>query len=150
MTDKKEDKHYATSYWSPEGGYKSFTPYGEIKMFEEGGHRAVEVMLLAVAACLNYYLVEYVKERNLPITNIGVKCNAEMTEYPERVSKITTLVSIQGAISERECKKMVTMCERACKVANTLKYQPKIEVVIEQLNDASTAVPPKKHASIDR
>lgn len=130
-------EHYATCSWNPDEGYKSFTPYGEIKMFEPGGHRAVEVMLLAVAACLNYYLVQYAQERGLPISKIDVGCNAEVTENPERVSKITTRVKIRGSISERDCKKMVTMCERACKVSNTLKYQPKIEVVIEQQQEDS-------------
>lgn len=126
------EKHYATCDWNPSQGYKSLTPYGEIKMFEDGGHRALEVMLLSVAACLNYYLVQYAQERKLPIKHIHVECNAETAEHPERVSKITTKVVVHGALSKQECKKMVTMCERACKVANTLKYQPKIEVVIEQ------------------
>ena len=143
----EQNDHYATCSWSPQGGYKSLTPYGEIKMFEEGGHRAVEVMLLAVAACLNYYLVEYIKDRKLPIINIGVKCNAEVTAHPERVSKITTRVMIEGPVTERECKKMVTMCERACKVANTLKYQPKIEVIIEQEGEIPSGAVPERHAA---
>jgi uncharacterized OsmC-like protein len=125
------EKHYATCDWKPSEGYKSLTPYGEIKMFDDGGHRALEVMLLAVAACLNYYLVQYVQERKLSIRHIQVECNAETEMNPERVSKITTKVMIHGALSKQECKKMVTICERACKVANTLKYQPKIEVIID-------------------
>lgn len=37
MADKKEDKHYATSYWSPEGGYKSFTPTARSKCSKKVG-----------------------------------------------------------------------------------------------------------------
>ena len=81
-------------------------------MFEHGGHRAVEVMLRAVAACLNYYLVEYIKARNLPIISVDVKCDAEMPAHRERVSTIVTRVKIEGQISERERRKMVTMCDR--------------------------------------
>lgn len=127
-----DDKHFAVCSWNPSGGYKSYTPYGEIKMFEAGGQRAVELMLLSVAACLNYYLVQYIQERKLAISQVNVECDAEMAKHPQRVSKITTMVAVHGAIAQRECKKMVTMCERACKVANTLKYQPRIEVVVEQ------------------
>ncbi|MFZ5555688.1 MAG: OsmC family protein [Pseudomonadota bacterium] len=130
-----DSKHYAMCDWSPGEGFKSQTPYGEVKMFEGGGHRALELMLLSVAACLNYYLVEYVKDRKLPISRLHVECHAETVEHPERVSKITTKVVVQGSLSDRECKKMVTMCERACKVANTLKYQPKIEVLIERRDE---------------
>jgi len=67
--------HYATCSWTPAAGYKANTPYGEIKMFEEGGHRAVELMLLAAAACLDFYLAEYVRERKLPVTKLHVTCD---------------------------------------------------------------------------
>jgi len=125
--------HYATCSWTPAAGYKANTPYGEIKMFEEGGHRAVELMLLAAAACLDFYLAEYVRERKLPVTKLHVTCDGEITPHPERVSAIKTTVQVEGDLSEKEVHKMVVMCERACKVMNTFKQQPKVEVVIEQI-----------------
>lgn len=129
--------HYATCSWTPSTGYKAHTPYGEIKMFEEGGHRAVELMLLAAAACLDFYLAEYVRERKLPVTMLHVACDGEITPHPERVSAIKTTVQVEGDLTEKEVKKMVTMCERACKVMNTFKQQPTVEVVIEQLAAAN-------------
>lgn len=129
--------HYATCSWSSSSGFQAHTPYGEIKMFEEGGHRAVELMLLAAASCLDFYLAEYVRERNLPVSQLHVTCEGEISQHPERVSAIRTTVKIDGELSEKETQKMVTMCERACKVMNTFKHQPQVHVAIEQLSKAS-------------
>lgn len=128
--------HYATCSWTPSSGYQAQTPFGEIKMFEEGGHRAVELMLLAAASCLDFYLAEYVRERKLPVTRLHVTCEGEISQHPERVSAIRTKVKIDGELSEQEAKKMVSMCERACKVMNTFKHQPQVHVTIEQLSTA--------------
>jgi len=132
------DPPYATCDWSPTDGYKSLTPHGEIRMFEEGGHRALELLLLSVAACLNYYLVQYAQARKLPIRHIHVACNAQMAEHPERISRITTKVVIHGALAAPACDKMVNICERACKVANTLKHRPQIAVVLEHHEEPPT------------
>lgn len=128
--------HYATCSWTPSSGYQAQTPYGEIKMFEEGGHRAVELMLLAAASCLDFFLAEYVRERKLPVTRLHVTCEGEISPHPERVSAIRTTVKIDGELSDQEAKKMVSMCERACKVMNTFKHQPQLHVTIESLAPA--------------
>jgi uncharacterized OsmC-like protein len=127
--------HYATCSWTS-SGFNAQTPYGEIKMFEEGGHRAVELMLLAAAACLDFYLAEYVRERKLPVSRLLVTCEGEISQHPERVSAINTTIKVEGELSDREVKKMVTMCERACKVMNTFKHQPEVHVSIETLSSA--------------
>ncbi len=131
-----EEAHTASCSWAPASGYQAQTPYGEIKMFDEGGHRAVELMLLAAAACLDFYLVEYVRERKLPVTLLHVTCEGEISQHPERVSAISTKIKIDGELSDKEVKKMVTMCERACKVMNTLKHQPQLHVTVESLSKA--------------
>lgn len=128
--------HYATCSWTPSSGYQAQTPYGEIKMFEEGGHRAVELMLLAAASCLDFYLAEYVRERKLPVTRLHVTCEGEISQHPERVSAIRTKIKIDGELSEQEAKKMVSMCERACKVMNTFRHQPQLYVTVEPLTAA--------------
>ena len=126
--------HYATCSWTPLSGYQAQTPYGEIKMFGEGGHRAVELMLLAAAACLDFFLAEYVRERKLPVSRLHVTCEGEISQHPERVSAIRTTIKIDGELSDKEVKKMVSMCERACKVMNTFKYQPQLHVTVEPLS----------------
>lgn len=120
-------EYAGSSSWTPSKGYVSWTKYGEVKMFEEGGHRAVELMLLSAAACLNYFLVEYAKARNLPLTSIRVVCDGEPAKRPERLSRIVSRVVIEGNISDEERRKMLTVCERACKVMNTLRYKPECE-----------------------
>lgn len=132
--------HYATCSWTSSSGFQAHTPYGEIRMFEDGGHRAVELMLLAAASCLDFYLAEYVRERKLPVARLEVTCDGEISQHPERVSAIRTTVKVDGELSEREVEKMVRMCERACKVMNTFKYQPQLYVTVEPL--ASGAVHP--------
>lgn len=128
--------HYATCSWTPLSGYQAQTPYGEIKMFGEGGHRAVELMLLAAAACLDFFLAEYVRERKLPVSRLHVTCEGEISQHPERVSAIRTTIKIDGELSDKEVKKMVSMCERACKVMNTFKHQPQLHVTVEPLSTA--------------
>lgn len=119
-----------SSSWTPGKGYTAWTKYGEIPMFDDGGHRAVEVMLLAAAACLNFFMVEYVRNRKLNVSSIRVSCDGERALRPERLKRITTRVVVEGTLSDDEIKKMVHVCEGACKVMNTLKHQPECEVVL--------------------
>ncbi len=116
--------------WTPSGGYISETPFGEINMFDEGGHRAVELMLLSLVSCLNYFLVEYAKSRNYNVNTIQCECKKQMVERPERVGQITMSITIDCNIEQKDKQKMVEICERSCKVMNTLKNPPQCDVVI--------------------
>jgi len=116
--------------WTPSKGYAAWTKYGEIRMFEEQGQRAVELMLLAAASCLNFFLVEYAKGRNLPITSIRVTCDGEPIKRPERLARIVSRVVIEGNVTDEERRKMLEICERACKVMNTLRHQPECETLL--------------------
>ncbi len=124
------DEHFATCNWSPSGGYDAHTPYGAVPMFCEEGHRAVELMLLSAASCLNFFLVEYAQARELDVTHLGVECVGAVVTGPTRVAEIETRVSVVGSLEEKEVQKMVAMCERACKVMNTLKQSPETRVKI--------------------
>lgn len=116
--------------WTNNGGYCAKTKYGEVPVFENGGQRAVELMLMSAAACLNFILVEYAKGRDLPIARIEVSCNGAIAHRPDRLGAIETKVLVDGAISDAQRKKMLTACERACKVMNTLKIQPTFEAAL--------------------
>ncbi len=124
------DEHFATCNWSPSDGYDAHTPYGTVPMFGEGGHRAVELMLLSAAACLNFFLVEYAQARELDVAHLGVECVGEVVPGPTRVAEIETRVRVVGNLEDKEVEKMVAMCERACKVMNTLKQSPESRVKI--------------------
>ncbi len=124
-------EHYGSCMWTPDTAYVASTPYGAIEMFSENGHRAVEVMLLSAAACLNFFLVEYAQARKLPIKQLRVRCDGEIAQRPERVSHIRTHIAIDGNISDKDAERMVQICERACKVMNTLRTPPECAVEIE-------------------
>ena len=134
------EKHHATCSWTPSAGFQAQTPFGKIKMFEEGGgHRASDLLLLAVAACLDFLLAEYVRERKLLVSRLHVTCEGEISQHPLRVSAIRTTIKVDGELSDKEVTKMVTMCERGCKVMNTIKNQPQIHIIVEPMS----MVPPQ-------
>ncbi len=126
----EHDNYNGSCSWTPKKGYFARTKFGEIPMFDAGGHRAVELMLLSAASCLSFFMVEYVKQRKLDVTDIQVSCDGEIVLRPERVKKITTKVVVDGALSHVEIKKMLHVCERACKVMNTLKSKPECDVIL--------------------
>lgn len=134
------DEHYGSCVWTAGSSYSARTPYGAIQMFGEDGQRAVEVMLLSAAACLNFYLAEYVQARKLPVERLEVRCVGDVAQRPERVSYIHTHVTIDGKLSDRDAQRMVSICERACKVMNTLRTPPKCSVDIHNRVDANTTV----------
>ena len=122
------DEHFATCRWEPKDGYEASTPYGTVPMFCENGQRAVELMLLSAASCLSFFLVEYANARSLPVRRLEVNCSGELASGPTRVARICTDVRVDGDIDDKEVRKMVSMCERACKVMNTFKQPPETEV----------------------
>jgi uncharacterized OsmC-like protein len=126
----KGEDPYGQCSWTSEKGFRAWSKYGEVAMFGNGGQRATDVMLISAAACLGYLLVEYAKQRALPVTNIHVNCVGTIAKGPERLERITTHVVVDGSISDAERRKMLTVCERACKVMNTLKNRPEIEAIL--------------------
>jgi uncharacterized OsmC-like protein len=124
-------EHYATCSWTPGSDYLAQTPNGAVPMFTDGGHRAVELMLMSAAACLNFFLVEYAQARKLPVERLAVRCDGEVVQHPERVARIHTTIEIDGGLSDADAKKMVHICERACKVMNTFREPPECLVTIE-------------------
>jgi uncharacterized OsmC-like protein len=124
------DAPYGQCSWTSDTGFRAWSKYGDVAMFGNSGQRATDVMLISAAACLGYVLVEYAKQRALPVTNIHVNCIGKIAKWPERLGRITTNVVVEGSISDAERKKMLTVCERACKVMNTLKNRPEIEAVL--------------------
>lgn len=131
METREGDKLSGSCTWTAKAGYRAWSKYGEVEMFGDGGHRATELMLISAAACLGYMMAEYVRERALPITDIRVDCEGTFAKRPERLSRITTTVVVDGDISDDERQRMLTVCERACKVMNTLKHDPEVKAVMK-------------------
>lgn len=121
----------ASCTWTPALGFESSTKKGGgVVMFGDGGHRAADLMLLSLGACLNYFLVDYVKCRDLPVTAIRVTCTGDWMKQPDRLAKIVTRVVIEGGIDDAERRRMLNDCEQIWKVMNTIRYQPECATLL--------------------
>lgn len=122
--------HYGSCSWTPVKGYVAWTKQGEVPMFDNGGQRAVELMLLSTASCLTFFLTEHVKANALPVSALRVTCDGKIVESPNRLGEITTYVTIEGTLSREERKRMLELCDRQWKVMNTIRLTPTCRTVL--------------------
>lgn len=121
----------ASCTWTPALGFESSTKKGgNVGMFGPDGHRAADLLLLSLGACLNYFLVDYAKTRDLPVTAIRVTCSGDWMTQPDRLAKIVTRVVIEGGIDDAERRHMLHECEQIWKVMNTIRYQPECSTLL--------------------
>lgn len=90
----------------------------------KGGHDAGamggELLLAALGGCFNSNLLAAIKARDIAIDDIEIEVRGNLVDAPSRFDAIEMIV--KSAYADRdEFQKLVTMCERACIVANTLK-----------------------------
>lgn len=122
--------HYGSCSWTPVKGYVAWTKQGEVEMFDNGGQRAVELMLLSAASCLTFFLAEHVKANALPVTALRVACDGKVVESPNRLGEITTYVTIEGTLSRDDRKRMLELCDRQWKVMNSIRMTPTCRTVL--------------------
>ena len=79
-----------------------------------------ELLLAALGGCFMSNLLAAVRARNLDITNIEATVTGTLADAPSRFSAIAMEVSAQNTAPELLAK-LVTIAERACLVANTLR-----------------------------
>ena len=90
----------------------------------KGGHdkgaMGGELLLASLGGCFNSNLLAAIRARDLEIDDIAIQVSGELAEAPARFSAIDMVVS--SSYDDRATlEKLVTMSERACIVANTLK-----------------------------
>lgn len=122
--------HYGSCSWTPVKGYVAWTKQGEVEMFDNGGQRAVELMLLSAASCLTFFLAEHVKANALPVTALRVACDGKVVESPNRLGEITTYVTIEGTLSRDDRKRLLDHCDRQWKVMNSIRMTPTCRTVL--------------------
>jgi len=89
-----------------------------------------ELMLLALAGCFISNLLAAIGAREAPISDVRVAVGATLEGSPERMTAFTLRVEAEG--DDRDLlEKLVTIAERACIVANTLKKAVPITVEVE-------------------
>jgi len=89
-----------------------------------------EILLLALGGCFMSNLLAAISAREAPISDVRVAVDATLEGTPERMTAFALRVEAGGG--DRDLlEKLVTIAERACIVANTLKEAAPITVVAE-------------------
>lgn len=92
----------------------------EAKGGHDKGAMGGELLLASLGGCFNSNLLAAIRARDLEIDDIAIEVSGELAEAPARFAAISMVVT--SAYEDRATfKKLVTMSERACIVANTLK-----------------------------
>ena len=99
----------------------------------KGGHdrgaMGGELLLASLGGCFNSNLLAAIRARGLNIDDIAIEVSGELADAPARFDSIHMVVS--SAYADRETfKKLVTISERGCIVANTLKSAVKLSVAV--------------------
>lgn len=86
-----------------------------------------ELLLLSLGGCFNSNLLAAIRARELEIADIAIEVNGNLIENPPRFDAIEMVVS--SAYEDREqLQKLVTISERSCIVANSLRNGLKLTV----------------------
>lgn len=97
---------------------------------ENTGPMGGEVLLAALGGCFMSNLVAAAGARDIELGDVTVKITGTLAGTPPLYSQISMVVNGQTNIAE--LPKLVTMAERGCIVANTLKQGVALEVKVEQ------------------
>ena len=87
------------------------------------GVKPSDLLLMAVAACAAYDVVEILKKQREPMRDLMVSCSGDqMTEPPYSFTKIHLHYVIWGNISEIKLGKAISLSEeKYCSVISTLR-----------------------------
>ena len=101
----------------------------EAKGGHDKGAMGGELLLASLGGCFNSNLLAAIRARDLDIDDIAIEVNGELAEAPSRFASINMVV--KSAYADRATlEKLVTMSERACIVANTLKGSVNLSVTV--------------------
>lgn len=97
---------------------------------EDKGPMGGEVLLAALGGCFMSNLVAAAGARDIDLGDVEVQITGNLTGTPPVFSQIEMVVNGQASIVE--LPKLVTLAERGCIVANTLKQALTLNVKVEQ------------------
>ena len=89
-----------------------------------------ELLLLALGGCFMSNLLAAIRAREAAVSDVRVTVDAIIDGAPERMTAYTVRVAARYDDAS-EMEKLVTIAERGCIVANTLKAGSPIAVVLE-------------------
>ncbi|BCZ89465.1 oxidoreductase [Thermus thermophilus] len=94
---------------------------------EDRGTMGGELLLVALGGCFLSNLLAAIRAREAPIQEVRVVVEGTLAEAPPRYRQIR--MEVQARTEDRALlEKLVTMAERACIVANTLRGGVDLEV----------------------
>jgi len=97
-----------------------------------------ELLLLALGGCFMSNLLEAVRTRSAPISDLRVTVEATVEGTPERMTGMKLIVRALHEDTD-QLRKLVLMSERACIVANTLRPAVSISAVVHDSGGAPAA-----------
>jgi len=102
----------------------------EAKGGENRGPMGGEVLLMGLGGCFMSNLLAAVAARDNPVTNVQLAISGQLESSPPRYSAIEVVVSAEYTDRE-EMEKLITIAERGCLVANTLKEAVDLKIKLK-------------------
>jgi putative redox protein len=97
---------------------------------EDRGAMGGELLLVSLGGCFMSNLLAAIKGRNAAVSNVRIAIDGALESAPPRFSAI--LMRIEADYEDRDLmEKLVTISERGCIVANTLKSAVTLTIEIK-------------------
>ncbi|MDJ0810428.1 MAG: OsmC family protein [Desulfobacterales bacterium] len=109
--------------------HKVLTDRPEAKGGEDRGAMGGELLLMGLGGCFMSNLLAAVKAREAGVRDIQITITGALSEAPMRFAAIRMEIGADYA-DRAEMEKLVTIAERGCIVANTLKDAVALSLVV--------------------
>ena len=111
-------------------GHRVVSDRPEAKGGGDAGPMGGELLLSGQAGCFMSNLVAAARTREVALKTAEVTATGTVADAPPRFSAIDLVVSAPG-VEEETLAKLVTIAERGCLVANTLKQALPVTITIK-------------------
>ena len=103
---------------------------------EDSGMTPPELLLASLGSCAAFYVVQFLKARNLDDRNVEVVVAADKLKQPARLGKFRVHVSCPLPLTQEQTEGLMRSVHH-CLIHNTLLTPPEIKVELE-LTEAAT------------
>jgi len=100
--------------------HKALSDRPEAKGGADRGPMGGEMLLMGLGGCFMSNLLAAVKTREAAVSDLNLALTATLTDAPARFSAVKLVISGNYA-DKADMEKLVTIAERGCIVANTIK-----------------------------
>jgi putative redox protein len=102
----------------------------EAKGGENRGPMGGEVLLMGLGGCFMSNMLAAVTTREAAVSNVQLSISGQLESAPPHYSAIEVVVSAEYSNRE-EMEKLITIAERGCIVANTLKSAVELKISLK-------------------